>query len=68
MSTLRHDPPPCAGKVIKNTIWNEKGRLTKEDIDRMVQEAQKYKEEDEQVRMPDVRHVLWLHERKVCQK
>jgi len=29
------------------TITNEKGRLSQEEIDRMVQEAEKYKEEDE---------------------
>ena len=29
------------------TITNEKGRLSSEDIERMVQEAEKYKEEDE---------------------
>lgn len=40
-----------AGKRNKITIRNEKGRLSKEDIDRMVEEAEKYKEEDEQVRL-----------------
>jgi L1 cell adhesion molecule like protein len=29
------------------TITNDKGRLSKEEIERMVQEAEKYKEEDE---------------------
>lgn len=34
---------------IKNkiTITNDKGRLSKEEIERMVQEAEKYKAEDE---------------------
>jgi len=35
------------GKKNKITITNDKGRLSKEDIERMVQEAEKYKEEDE---------------------
>merc|ERR1719473_2029039 len=32
------------GKKNKITITNDKGRLSKEDIERMVQEAEKYKE------------------------
>ena len=36
------------GKKNKITITNDKGRLSKEDIERMVQEAEKYKSEDEQ--------------------
>lgn len=35
------------GKQNKITITNDKGRLTKDDIERMVQEAEKYKEDDE---------------------
>jgi heat shock protein 1/8 len=35
------------GKTQKITITNDKGRLSKEDIERMVSEAEKYKEEDE---------------------
>jgi L1 cell adhesion molecule like protein len=35
------------GKEHKITIKNDKGRLTKEEVERMVQEAEKYKEEDE---------------------
>jgi L1 cell adhesion molecule like protein len=35
-----------AGKSNKITITNEKGRLNKEEIDRMVQEAEKYKQVD----------------------
>ena len=35
------------GKSEKITITNDKGRLSKEDIERMVSEAEKYKEEDE---------------------
>ncbi|KAJ2960914.1 hypothetical protein NQZ79_g3795 [Umbelopsis isabellina] len=35
------------GKSNKITITNDKGRLTKEDIERMVSEAEKYKAEDE---------------------
>ena len=33
------------------TISNDKGRLTQEEIERMVNEAEKYKTEDEQVRL-----------------
>ncbi|KAL1771714.1 heat shock 70 kDa protein 1-like [Sigmodon hispidus] len=35
------------GKANKITITNDKGRLSKEEIERMVQEAEKYKAEDE---------------------
>lgn len=35
------------GKTQKITITNDKGRLSKNDIERMVNEAEKYKEEDE---------------------
>ena len=35
------------GKENKITITNEKGRLSKEEVERMVQEAEKYKAEDE---------------------
>ena len=34
------------GKENKITITNDKGRLSKDDIERMVNEAEKYKEED----------------------
>ena len=37
------------GKKDKITITNDKGRLSKEDIERMVQEAERFKEDDEQV-------------------
>ncbi|KAB1261455.1 Heat shock 70 kDa protein 1B [Camelus dromedarius] len=42
-------PPasPSTGKANKITITNDKGRLSKEEIERMVQEAEKYKAEDE---------------------
>jgi len=35
------------GKSKKITITNEKGRLSKDDIERMVKEAEKFREEDE---------------------
>merc|ERR1712121_43067 len=38
------------GKENKITITNDKGRLSKEEIDRMVNDAEKYKAEDEQQR------------------
>ena len=36
-----------AGIKNKSTITNDKGRLSKDEIERMVQEAEKYKSEDE---------------------
>merc|ERR1712000_506379 len=36
-----------SGKESKITITNDKGRLSKEDIERMVNEADKFKQEDE---------------------
>ena len=38
------------GKENKITITNDKGRLSKDDIDRMVSDAEKYKAEDEKQR------------------
>ena len=38
------------GKSEKITITNDKGRLSQEDIDRMVSEAEKYKEDDEKAK------------------
>merc|ERR1719248_347828 len=38
------------GKVNKITITNDKGRLSTEDIERMVREAEQYAEQDKQVR------------------
>ncbi|GLJ42733.1 hypothetical protein SUGI_0885980 [Cryptomeria japonica] len=39
-----------AGVKNKITITNDKGRLSKEDIDRMVRDAEQYKAEDEQIK------------------
>ncbi|XP_021750234.1 heat shock 70 kDa protein-like [Chenopodium quinoa] len=39
-----------AGVKNKITITNDKGRLSKDDIDRMVKEAERYKAEDEDVK------------------
>ncbi|XP_024390791.1 heat shock cognate 70 kDa protein 2 [Physcomitrium patens] len=39
-----------AGVKNKITITNDKGRLSKEDIEKMVQDAERYKNEDEQVK------------------
>ncbi|KAI4970322.1 hypothetical protein ZWY2020_001236 [Hordeum vulgare] len=36
------------GQKNKNTITNNKGRLSKEEIEKMVQEAERYKAEDEE--------------------
>ena len=38
------------GKENKITITNDKGRLSKEDVECMVAEAEKYKDEDEKQR------------------
>jgi molecular chaperone DnaK (HSP70) len=46
-------PPPLQNRCPQKntiTITNDKGRLTKEEIERMVADAEKYKEEDEQTR------------------
>ena len=37
----------ASGKSEKITITNDKGRLSKEEIEKMVQDAEKYKDEDE---------------------
>merc|ERR1712086_425382 len=39
-----------SGKEEKITITNDSSRLSKEDIDRMVEEAEKFKEEDEAIK------------------
>ncbi|MCO5578426.1 hypothetical protein L7F22_032268 [Adiantum nelumboides] len=39
-----------AGVKNKITITNDKGRLSKDDIEKMVQDAEKYKQEDEEVK------------------
>ncbi|KAG5222542.1 heat shock protein [Salix suchowensis] len=41
------------GQKNKITITNDKGRLSKEDIEKMVQEAEKYKSEDEEHKKKD---------------
>ena len=38
------------GKSEKITITNDKGRLSKEEIDQMVADAEKFKDEDEKIR------------------
>jgi heat shock 70kDa protein 1/2/6/8 len=39
-----------SGKSSNITITNDKGRLSKEEIDRMVEEAERYKNEDEELK------------------
>jgi len=39
-----------SGKTNKITITNDKSRLSQDDIDRMVKEAERFKEEDEQLK------------------
>jgi heat shock protein 1/8 len=48
MNVTAHDK--ATGKQSKITITNEKGRLSKEDIEKMVQDAEKFKDEDEKVK------------------
>lgn len=48
MNVTAHDKG--TGKQDKITITNEKGRLSKEEIERMVQDAEKFKGEDEKVK------------------
>ncbi|KAH9715899.1 Heat shock 70 kDa protein 5 [Citrus sinensis] len=43
-------PAPRGVPQINITITNDKGRLSKEEIERMVQEAEKYKAEDEEIK------------------
>lgn len=40
----------ATSKVNKITITNEKGRLSKEDIEKMVSEAERFKDEDEKIK------------------
>ncbi len=40
-----------SGKASNITISNEKGRLSKDEVDRLIKEAEKHKESDEQRRM-----------------
>jgi heat shock 70kDa protein 1/2/6/8 len=40
----------ATGKTSKITITNEKGRLSKDEIERMVSDAEKYKGEDEKMK------------------
>ena len=48
MNVSAHDK--ATGKANKITITNDKGRLTKEEIEKMVNEAEKYKGEDEKMK------------------
>merc|ERR1719217_964138 len=40
----------ASGKNEKITITNDKGRLSKEEVDRLVMEAEKFKDEDEKLK------------------
>lgn len=48
LSVKAHDK--TTGKHSNITITNEKGRLSKDDIDRMVKEAEQYKDEDDKIK------------------
>jgi len=45
-----HAMDKASGKAEKITITNDKGRLSKEEIEKMVRDAEKFKGEDEKVR------------------
>jgi len=47
------------------TIQNDKSRLSKEDIERMVQEAEKYKEDDERLR--EIKDAINMYESQLYQ-
>ena len=40
-----------SGKTESITVTNDKGRLSQDDIDKMVSEAERFKEEDEQIKL-----------------
>merc|ERR1712022_20907 len=60
------------GKSNQITITNEKGRLSQSEIDRMVQEAEKYRAEDEQNRSKIEKAVQealdWLDKTQLAEK
>jgi len=45
-----HAVDKASGKSEKITITNDKGRLSKEDIEKMVHEAEKFKSEDDKIK------------------
>lgn len=45
-----HAEDKASKKTNKITITNDKGRLSKDDIERLVRDAEKFKTEDDQVR------------------
>jgi len=45
-----HAMDKASGKAEKITITNDKGRLSKEEIEKMVHEAEKYKNEDDKIK------------------
>lgn len=47
-----------AGVMNKITIANDKGRLSKEDIEKMVQDAKKYRAEDKEVKKVGAKNAL----------
>ena len=48
-----------SGKANKITITNDKGRLSKEDIEKMVNDAEKFKNEDENQRERVLAKTIW---------
>lgn len=45
-----HAEDKASKKVNKITITNDKGRLSKDEIERLVKDAEKFKAEDDQIR------------------
>lgn len=50
-----------SGKKSNITITNDKGRLSKDEIDQMVKDAEKYKEQDEELRGKIEGKIVWNH-------
>ena len=49
--STRIDPPTNSGRRnAKITITNKKGRLSKEEIENLIKEAERYKDQDEKLR------------------
>jgi len=45
-----HAEDKASKKINKITITNDKGRLSKDEIDRLIRDAEKYKDEDDTIR------------------
>uniref|UniRef100_A0A8C5QRI3 Heat shock protein 70 n=1 Tax=Leptobrachium leishanense TaxID=445787 RepID=A0A8C5QRI3_9ANUR len=61
-----------SGKQNKITITNDKGRLSKEEIEKMVQEAERYKADDDNMKgklgEEDKKAISWLENNQLAEK